>query len=88
MALNFEDEEIERLAAAVATLTGESNADAVRQALSERLDRLERESVGRVARAGVKITPAERPLPRPAPPPHDTGISASAFVLEEREDER
>lgn len=88
MALNFEDEEIERLAAAVATLAGESVADAARQALRERLERLERESVGKVARAGVKITPAERPLPRPAPPPHDTGISASAFVLEEREDDR
>lgn len=88
MALNFEDEEIERLAAEVATLAGESVANAVRRALRERLDRLERESVGKVRRPWPKITPASRPLPRPAPPPHNTGKSASAFVLEEREDDR
>ncbi|HEX3174354.1 MAG TPA: type II toxin-antitoxin system VapB family antitoxin [Solirubrobacterales bacterium] len=88
MALNFEDEEIERLAAEAAALAGESVADAVRRALRERLDRLERESVGKVARAGVRITPAKRPRPAHSPPPRNTGKSASAFVLEEREDER
>jgi hypothetical protein len=88
MALKFEDEEIERLAAELAALAGESVADAVRLALRERIERLERESVGRVSRTAPKITPAKRPLPRPAPPPHDTGVSASAFVLEEREDDR
>jgi len=88
MALKFEDEEIRRLAEAVATLTGESPGDAVRRALRERLDRLERESVGKVVRRGPKITPATRPLPRPAPPPRNTGKSASAFVLEEREEDR
>lgn len=88
MALKFEDEEIERLAAEVATLAGESAADAVRRALRERLARLEREAVGKVGRAGPKITPAQRPRPRHSPPPRKTGKSASAFVLEEREDER
>jgi hypothetical protein len=84
MALEFEDEETERLAAQIASLTGESKAEALR----ERLERLEREAVGEVRRKGPKITPATRPLPRPAPPPRNTGISASAFVLEEREDDR
>jgi hypothetical protein len=88
MALNFEDEEIERLAAAVAALTGESQVDAVRQGLLERLERLEREAVGKVGRIGPKITPATRPRPRHSPPPRNTGKSASAFVLEEREDDR
>ena len=88
MALNFEDEEIRLLAEAVATLTGESPGAAVRRALRERLDRLEREAVGKVRRTGPKITPATRPLQRPAPPPRNTGMSASAFILEEREEER
>lgn len=88
MALNFEDEEIERLAAEVATLAGESVADGLRRALRERRDRLEREAVGKVAKSGVKITPAQRPRPRHSPPPRNTGKSASAFVLEEREDDR
>jgi antitoxin VapB len=40
MALNIEDEGVERLAAEVAKLTGESETETVRQALSERRDRL------------------------------------------------
>lgn len=88
MALRFEDEEIERLAAEVATLAGESVAEALRRALFERRERLEREAVGKVRRPGLTITPASRPRPRHSPPPRNTGKSASAFVLEEREEER
>lgn len=40
MALNIKDEETEKLAAEVASLTGESKTGAVRQALRERRDRL------------------------------------------------
>jgi antitoxin VapB len=40
MALNIKDEATERLAAEVATLTGESKTRAVRVALQERRDRL------------------------------------------------
>lgn len=40
MALNIEDQETEKLAAEVAELTGESENDAVREALKERRDRL------------------------------------------------
>lgn len=35
-----------------------------------------------------RVTPASRPLPKNAPPPRDTGRSASAFILAEREEER
>ncbi|HXR31140.1 MAG TPA: type II toxin-antitoxin system prevent-host-death family antitoxin [Solirubrobacterales bacterium] len=35
-----------------------------------------------------RITPATRPLPKNPPPPRDTGRSASAFILAEREEER
>jgi antitoxin VapB len=41
MALNFKDEETEKLAAEIATLTGESEEEVVRQSLRERRDRLE-----------------------------------------------
>jgi antitoxin VapB len=41
MALNFRDEETEKLAAEIATLTGESKEEAVRQSLRERRDRIE-----------------------------------------------
>lgn len=34
-----------------------------------------------------RVTPASRPLPRPAPP-RDTGKSASAIILAEREEGR
>ncbi len=40
MALNIKDPETERLASEIATLTGESKTGAVRQALSERKQRL------------------------------------------------
>lgn len=47
MALNIRNRETEKLAAAVAQMTGESKTEAVRQALADRLDRLRRERVGR-----------------------------------------
>ncbi|MGC1166923.1 MAG: type II toxin-antitoxin system VapB family antitoxin [Solirubrobacterales bacterium] len=40
MALNFRDKETEKLAADIATLTGESEEEVVRQSLRERRDRL------------------------------------------------
>lgn len=40
MALNIDDKETEKLAAEIASRTGESEADAVRQALRERHQRL------------------------------------------------
>lgn len=40
MALNIKNPEVERLAAEVASLTGESKTEAIRQALSERHRRL------------------------------------------------
>jgi antitoxin VapB len=40
MPLNIKNEEVERLAAEVARLTGESKTEAIRQALSERRQRL------------------------------------------------
>lgn len=41
MALNFGDEETEKLAAEIARLAGESEEEAVRRALQERRERLE-----------------------------------------------
>jgi prevent-host-death family protein len=35
-----------------------------------------------------RITPASRPLPMSAPAPRNTGRSASALILAEREEER
>lgn len=35
-----------------------------------------------------RLTPASRPLPRRAPRPRDTGKSATAIVLAERDEER
>jgi antitoxin VapB len=43
VALSIRNAEAERLAAAVARLTGESKTEAVRQALADRLERLQRE---------------------------------------------
>lgn len=40
MALNIEDRETEKLAAEVAEMTGETQAEAVQEALRERYDRL------------------------------------------------
>jgi antitoxin VapB len=40
MALNIKNDEVERLAAEVASLTGESKTEAIRQALAERRRRL------------------------------------------------
>jgi antitoxin VapB len=47
MALNIKDRETEKLAAEVAELTGESENDAVREALKERRDRLALKTGGR-----------------------------------------
>lgn len=35
-----------------------------------------------------KVTPASRPLPKEPPLPIDTGISGTAIILAEREEER
>ncbi len=40
MALNLKNEEVEKLAAEVATLTGETKTEAIRKALEERRERL------------------------------------------------
>lgn len=47
MALNIRNTEAERLAEAVASLTGETKTEAVTQALRDRLDRLRRERAQR-----------------------------------------
>jgi antitoxin VapB len=47
VALNIRNPEAERLATSVARLTGETKTEAVRRALEERLDRIERERSGR-----------------------------------------
>lgn len=47
MALNIRNPEAERLAAIVVRLTGETKTEAVRRALEERLDRIQRERSGR-----------------------------------------
>jgi antitoxin VapB len=47
MALNIRNREAERLAEAVAELTGETKTEAVRRALDDRLKRLRRERAGR-----------------------------------------
>jgi antitoxin VapB len=46
MAPNFADEETEKLAAEIAKLAGESEEEAVRQALRERRDRLQLQRAG------------------------------------------
>lgn len=47
MALNIRNAEAERLAAKVARLTGETKTEAVRRALSDRLERLQQDKTGR-----------------------------------------
>jgi len=47
MALNIRNRETEELASTLAKLTGETKTEAVRRALSDRLDRLRREQTGR-----------------------------------------
>ena len=46
MALNIKNAEVERLAAEVARLTGESKTEAIRRALDERKRRLKRNAPG------------------------------------------
>ena len=45
MALNLKNEEVERLAAEVARMTGESKTEAIRRALQERQQRLKGRSI-------------------------------------------
>ena len=45
MTLNIKDKETEALVGKIASLTGETKTEAVRQAATERLERLERERV-------------------------------------------
>ena len=45
MALNLKNEEVERLAAEVARMTGESKTEAIRRALQERRERLKGRSL-------------------------------------------
>jgi antitoxin VapB len=52
MALSIEDQEAEQLAAEVAKLTGESEAEAVRRALRERRDRLSLEPKSKTRKPG------------------------------------
>ena len=54
MALSLKDKETDRLAREVASLTGETLTDAVRQALTERLER-ERLRRGRPARLSDRL---------------------------------
>ncbi len=48
----------------------------------------ERSEAMRKLIAEGRVTPATRPLPMSPPSPRDTGRSASAFILAEREEER
>ncbi len=54
MGLNIEDAETERLAIEIAKLAGESEEEAVRQALAERRDRLQAGSAGERRRPQTK----------------------------------
>lgn len=54
MALNIKDPEVDRLAAEVAAMTGESKTAAVRKALEERRERLALQRDGRDRRARLK----------------------------------
>jgi antitoxin VapB len=55
VALNIKDKETEALVSKIASLTGESETEAVRQAATERLERLERE----------RLKAGERPVDDP-----------------------
>jgi prevent-host-death family protein len=48
----------------------------------------ERSETMRKLIADGRVTPATQPLPMSPPSPRDTGRSASAFILAEREEER
>ncbi|MBS1882767.1 MAG: type II toxin-antitoxin system VapB family antitoxin [Actinobacteria bacterium] len=50
MALNIKDKETEALVNEIASLTGETPTEAVRQAAKERLERLERPGLAKLAR--------------------------------------
>ncbi len=60
MALNIKDKETEALVGKIASLTGETKTEAVRQAATERLERLERERV----KAGERPADDPRRTPR------------------------
>lgn len=55
MALNLKNAEVERLAAEVAQLTGESKTEAIRRALEDRRRRLTRPSVSERRRRVLKF---------------------------------
>ena len=65
MALNLKNEEVERLAAEVARMTGESKTEAIRRALQERRERLKGRSLeqrrARVLTASRKEDMADLP---------------------------
>lgn len=54
MALNIKNPDVERLAAEIARLTGETKTDAVKRALEERRERLSFQVVARDRRAELK----------------------------------
>ena len=55
MALNIKNAEVERLAAEVAQLTGESKTEAIRRALDDRRQRLRQAVDRRPAHAGAAV---------------------------------
>lgn len=55
MALNIKNPEVERLAAEVAALTGESKTEAIRQALAERRRRLKGRSLAERRQRVLKV---------------------------------
>ena len=55
MALNLKNDEVERLAAEVAGLTGESKTEAIRRALLERRDRLKGRTLEQRRRRVLKL---------------------------------
>ncbi len=62
MALNIKDKGTEALVNKIASLTGETPTEAVRQAATERLERLEKSRRGRVSgRRRVDYDPRESP---------------------------
>lgn len=75
MALNIKNQEVERLAAEVARITGETKTEAVKRALAERKDRLaSRVSSDRRGRAARFL---EREI-WPIVPAHEVGRRLSA----------
>jgi len=80
MALNIKDPEAERLASEIAALTGESKTGAVRQALSERKQRLLLAQSGKARGDRMVILLEQRFWPRLPP-----GIRGSALSKQQEE---